>query len=115
MMFLLLKHSPQKPYIAPKVRQTAAMETKNMDEKDALKIVKWWVESQLKVKKAFRESLFTALEKLYFYTKVKKDAASLYDYGPPTNILQNRLTTFWHKAFLLFFFFFFFFFFLIKR
>lgn len=72
-----------------------------MDEKDALKVVKWWVESQIKVKKAFRESLFNALEQLYFYTKVKdSNAAALYDNGPPTNIINDRLTAFWHKVLL---------------
>ena len=58
------------------------------------------VENQLKVKKAFRESLFNALEQLEFYTKVKKDSnAALYEYGIPSNIIQNRLTNFWHKVY----------------
>ena len=80
------------------------METRNMDEKDGLKIVKWWVESQLKVKKAFRKSLFNALEHLEFYTNVKdSNAAALYEYGIPSDVINSRLTNFWHKVLFIFF------------
>ena len=71
-----------------------------MDEKDALKIVKWWVESQLKVKKAFRESLFYGLERCSYYTKVEDSnaAAALYDYDFAALVLDLRVVEFWQKV-----------------
>lgn len=69
-----------------------------MDEKDVLKIVKWWVESQLKVKKAFRESLFNALERYSYYEKEDSNAAALYDYGYSAHFVDCRVAEFWHKV-----------------
>ncbi|PWA93885.1 glycyl-tRNA synthetase / glycine--tRNA ligase [Artemisia annua] len=79
------------------------METKNMDEKDVLKIVKWWVESQLKVKKAFRKSLFYGLERCSYYTKVEDSnaAAALYEYDFAALVLDLRVVEFWQKHFLM--------------
>ncbi|PWA49271.1 glycyl-tRNA synthetase / glycine--tRNA ligase [Artemisia annua] len=75
------------------------METKNMDEKDALKIVKWWVESQLNVKKAFRKSLFYALERFSFYEKEKdSNAAALYNYGTASNLVNRYVNMLWKKV-----------------
>ncbi|PWA60411.1 glycyl-tRNA synthetase / glycine--tRNA ligase [Artemisia annua] len=78
------------------------METKNMDEKDVLKIVKWWVESQLKLKKAFRKSLFYALERFSFYEKEKdSNAAALYNYGTASNLVNRYVTMLWKKHFVM--------------
>ncbi|GJU68835.1 glycine--tRNA ligase, mitochondrial 1-like protein [Tanacetum coccineum] len=77
------------------------METINMDEKDVLKIVKWWVESQLKVKKAFRKSLFYALERFSFYTKLNESSSSnaLYDYGASANLVDHFAVKVWIEHF----------------
>lgn len=71
-----------------------------MDEKDALKIVKWWVESQLKVKKAFRKSLFHGLERCSYYIKVEDSnaAAALYDYDFAGLFFDSHVVEFWHKV-----------------
>nr|GEW14086.1 glycine--tRNA ligase, mitochondrial 1-like [Tanacetum cinerariifolium] len=74
------------------------METINMDEKDVLKIVKWWVENQLKVKKAFRKSLFYALERFLFYIKLK-DSNALYEYGASAHLVEHYVVKLWNEHF----------------